>query len=57
LIVKISECEGELLPLGHSCYTKIEPGLVVVNIFYMRFAVLGDPQVELILFTSSTSPW
>jgi hypothetical protein len=53
LIVQISEREGELLALWDTSDAEIKPSLVVVYIFYVRLAVLCDPEIELIFVCPS----
>lgn len=53
LIVKISEREGELLALWDTSDAEIKPSLVVVDIFYVRLAVLRDPEIKLVFVCAS----
>ena len=47
LVIQIPEVESDGLPLGHSGYTEIEPGLVIVR-FEVRCRILRYPEVKLL---------
>jgi hypothetical protein len=46
LVIQIPEVESDGLPLGHSGYTEIEPGLVIVR-FEVWCRILRYPEVKL----------
>jgi len=51
--VKISEREGKLLALWDTSDAEVEPSFIVVNILYVRLAVLRHPEVELVFVCAS----